>query len=194
MGSGVHLGEDVANLSGAGSEEEVVAATRAWLETDVIGLNLCPFAKAVHAAGQIRYFVSRAETAEELRTDLVSELRLLGTLDPAQVDTTLIIHPHVFGDFLAYNDFLGEADAVLKDLRLVGIFQIASFHPRYQFAGTEPDDVTNRTNRSPYPMLHLLREASIERAVADYPDAAGIPGRNIETLRRLGPTPGPAAG
>lgn len=181
-------------MSGAGSKEEVVAATRAWLETDVIGLNLCPFARAVHAAHQIRYFVSRAETAEDLRADLVSELRLLETLDPAQVDTTLLIHPSVFGDFLDYNDFLGVADATIGELGLVGVFQIASFHPRYQFAGTEPDDVTNRTNRSPYPMLHLLREASIERAVADYPDAALIPQRNIETLRRLGPSASPTPG
>ena len=179
-------------MSRAGSEEEVVAATQAWLEADVIGLNLCPFAKAVHLARQIRYVVSRAETAEALRADLVSELRLLETLDPAKVDTTLLIHPSVLGRFPDYNDFLGVADATLGELGLVGVLQIASFHPRYQFAGTGPEDVTNRTNRSPYPMLHILREASLSRAVADYPDAAGIPARNIETLRRLGPPPSPA--
>jgi hypothetical protein len=182
----------------ADSEEGAVAATRAWLETTVIGLNLCPFASAVHHAGQIRYFVSRAETGEGLRADLISELLLLGTLDPAKVDTTLLIHPHVFGDFLDYNDFLDEADATLRDLGLVGTFQIASFHPRYQFAGTEPGDVTNLTSRSPYPTLHLLRESSVERALEDFPDADLIPQRNIETLRRLGPAgsppPRPAAG
>jgi len=190
-------------VSRAGSDEEVVAATQAWLERDVIGLNLCPFARAVSDAGRIRYFVSRAETGEGLRTDLVSELRILETLDPAKVDTTLLIHPSVFGDFPDYNDFLGVAEAAVEELGFAGVFQIASFHPTYRFAGTAPEDVTNRTNRSPYPMLHILREASIARAVAGHPDAAGIPARNIETLRRLGaaltpavpplsPRPGPA--
>jgi hypothetical protein len=181
-------------LSTARSKEDVVAATRAWLEATVIGLNLCPFAKAVHAANRIRYFVSRAKKAEGLRADLVSELRLLEIPDSAQVDTTLLIHPYVFGDFLEYNEFLGVADATLEELGLVGTFQIASFHPRYQFAGTEPDDVTNRTNRSPYPMLHLLRETSVERAVANFPDAVHIPQRNVETLRRLKRSELPAQG
>ncbi len=173
-------------MSHPASPEDIIAATRAWLERDVIGLNLCPFARAVHAAGRIRYQVSRAETTQELRSDLMSELRLLRSLDPAQTDTTLLIHPDVLGDFADYNDFLGVADAALAELGFVGVFQVASFHPAYQFAGTKPDDVTNRTNRSPYPLLHLLREASVERAVRDYPDAALIPQRNIETLRRLG--------
>jgi hypothetical protein len=185
-------------MSPAGPPEDAVARTRAWLETTVIGLNLCPFAKAAHDARQIRYFVSGARTTGELAADLVSELRLLGTLDPAEVETTLLIHPQVLGDFLDYNDFLDEADATLETLGLVGTFQIASFHPRYQFAGTSPEDVTNRTNRSPYPMLHLLREASVERALEEFPDAALIPQRNIETMRRLGPgglaSPGPAPG
>ncbi len=179
-------------MSRAGSEEEVVAATQAWLEADVIGLNLCPFAKAVHVGRQIRYFVSRAETADRLQADLASELRLLETLDPAKVDTTLLIHPSVFGHFPDFNDFLGVAEATVEELGFAGVFQIASFHPRYQFAGTGPEDVTNRSNRSPYPMLHILREASLSRAVAEHPDAAGIPARNIETLRRLGPPAPPA--
>lgn len=169
------------------SEEAVVASTRAWLERDVIGLNLCPFAKAVHDAGRIRYVVSPAESAESLRIDLLSELRLLATLDPEKTDTTLLIHPSVLGGFPDYNDFLGVADAAIGEAGLVGVIQIASFHPAYRFAGTEADDVTNRSNRSPYPMLHLLREASIERALADYPDVDGITRRNLETLRRLGP-------
>jgi hypothetical protein len=167
------------------SKDEVIAATRAWLEKDVIGLNLCPFAQAVHSAGQIRYAVSDAETVKALRADLLEELLFLKEADPAQVDTTLLIHPRMLQDFHEFNDFLDVADDVLKDLGLRGDIQIASFHPLYQFAETEPDDVTNRTNRSPYPTLHLLREASVERALENYPDAEQIPQRNIETMRRL---------
>ena len=167
------------------TKDEVVAATKAWLEKDVIGLNLCPFAQAVHSAGQIRYFVSEAESVKALRADLLEEILFLKEADPEKVDTTLIIHPRVLSDFYEFNDFLDIADSVVNDLGLRGDIQVASFHPRYQFEGTEPDDVTNRTNRSPYPTLHLLREASVERALENYPDADAIPQRNIETLRRL---------
>ena len=166
--------------------EEIVAATKAWLEKAVIGLDLCPFAKAVHLRNQIRYVVSDAETPEALLADLLGELRTLAAADPEEIETTLLIHPRVFADFLDYNDFLDVADAAVADLGLVGDVQVASFHPLYQFAGTEPDDITNSTNRSPYPMLHLLREASVERAVATHPDTAGIPEKNMATLRRLG--------
>lgn len=161
---------------------------------EVIGLNLCPFAAAVHDAGQIRYAVSEAATTKQLRADLLEELLFLKEADPAKVDTTLLIHPGVLADFLEFNDFLDVAEDVLRDLGLNGDIQIASFHPRYQFEGTEPDDVTNRTNRSPYPTLHLLREASVERALENYPDPEEIPRRNIETMRRLyggDPTKGP---
>lgn len=170
-------------------KDEVLAATRTWLEKEVIGLNLCPFAAAVHDAGQIRYAVSAATTQKQLRTDLLDELLLLKEADPAKIDTTLLIHPDVLTDFLEFNDFLDVADDVLKDLGLVGDIQIASFHPQFQFADTEPDDVTNRTNRSPYPTLHLLRESSVERALEDYPDPSEISRRNIEKMRRLGPPP-----
>jgi hypothetical protein len=152
----------------------------------VIGLDLCPFARAVHARGQIRWVVTPAATPEELLADLLGELRTLAGADPAAIDTTLLIHPAALGDFLDYNDFLAVADAALADLGLEGMLQIASFHPRYQFAGTAPDDVENCTNRSPYPILHLLREASVERAVAAFPDADAIYEKNIATLRRLG--------
>jgi hypothetical protein len=152
----------------------------------VIGLDLCPFARAVHARGQIRWVVTPAATPEALLADLLDELRTLAGADPATVDTTLLIHPAALGDFLDYNDFLGVADAAVADLGLAGVVQIASFHPRYQFAGSAPDDVENCTNRSPYPILHLLREASVERAVAAFPDAATIYRKNIATLRRLG--------
>ena len=130
--------------------------------------------------------VSEAETPEALLDDLVSELRTLAETDSEAVDTTLLIHPWVLEDFLDYNDFLDVAEAAVAELGLEGEIQVASFHPRYQFADTEPDDVENYTNRSPYPILHLLREASVERAVAAFPDASGIFEKNIETMRRLG--------
>lgn len=168
------------------SPDIVIAATQAWLEKAVIGLNLCPFAKSVYVKNQIRYQVSQAHTTDALLTDLMTELEILQTADPTVLDTTILIHPHVLDDFLDYNDFLDVADAAIDDLGLTGDIQIASFHPQYQFAGSAPDDMDNYTNRSPYPILHLLRESSIERAVAAYPDAAMIFERNINTLRQLG--------
>jgi hypothetical protein len=178
------MGTDQKALSAA--DEEAVAATRAWLERAVIGLNLCPFAKAVHVKNQIRYALSAAQTPEELLADLVTELRLLHAAEASEIDTTLLVHPRVLGDFLDYNDFLELADAAVSGEGLEGEIQVASFHPQYQFAGTLPEDVENCSNRSPYPTLHLLREASIARAVAVFPDASQIFERNIETLRRLG--------
>jgi hypothetical protein len=162
------------------------AATRHWLEQAVIGLNLCPFAKAVHVKEQIRWVESPARDAQGLLDDLLRELQLLAAADPETVETTLLIHPHALNDFLDYNDFLDVADAAIDELGLTGVLQVASFHPNYQFAGTAPDDVENLSNRSPHPMLHLLREDSIDRAVAAFPDTATIYERNIETLRRLG--------
>lgn len=166
--------------------EEIIAATRAWLEKAVIGLDLCPFAKAVYVRDQVRFVVSEAGTPEALLSDLVSELRTLSEADPEAVDTTLLIHPRVLEDFLDYNDFLDVAEAAVAEMGLEGEIQVASFHPHYQFADTDPDDVENYTNRSPYPILHLLREASVERAVAAFPEASGIFEKNIETMRRLG--------
>ena len=168
------------------SEGIIIAATIAWVERAVIGLNLCPFAKAVHVKQQIRYVVSAATTPEDLLATLIAELRFLADADPAAVDTTLLIHPGVFDDFLDYNDFLDVADAAIIELKLDGELQIASFHPRYQFAGTDVDDITNYTNRAPFPTLHLLREASVTRAVVAFPEAGDIFGKNIETLRALG--------
>ncbi len=168
----------------------VTTATQAWLEKAVIGLNLCPFAKAVHLKRQIRYVVSAAADEEALLGDLLQELKFLAAADPEQVDTTLLIHPRVLGDFPAYNDFLDLADAAVAELGLEGEIQVASFHPAYQFAGTAPDAIENFSNRAPYPTLHLLREASVEKAVAAFPDtadAADVYERNIETLTALGP-------
>ena len=173
------------NASGP-ARDEAVASTRAWIEQAVIGLNLCPFAKAVYAKDQIRYAVSDAETTGVLRDDLAQELHALAQADPGVIDTTLLIHPNVLTEFDDYNTFLDVADATIKALDLGGVLQVATFHPGYRFAGTAPDDVTNNTNRSPYPMLHLLREASMDLAVAAFPEASLIYQRNIETMRRLG--------
>jgi uncharacterized protein len=164
----------------------VIPATVQWLERAVIGLNLCPFAKAVHVKKQIRYVVSAATDDEALREDLVRELELLAQTPAAEIETTLLIHPDVLTDFFDYNNFLDRADATLAELDLTDTIQIASFHPRYQFAGTQQDAIENYTNRSPYPMLHLLREASVTRGVAAFPDAAVIFEGNIEKLRQLG--------
>jgi len=172
--------------SPAVDRDAVIAATQAWLEKAVIGLNLCPFAKAVHVKQQIRYVVSEATTPEELLEQLMDELQYLADADPDKVDTTLIIHPQVLADFEDYNEFLDVADAALEDMDLVGELQVASFHPHYQFADTDKNDIDNYTNRSPYPTLHLLREDSVERAVEAFPEAADIFEKNIETLRQLG--------
>jgi hypothetical protein len=163
-----------------------IEATRIWLEKAVIGLNLCPYAKAVHVKEQIRWVQSDAQDTEALRADLVAELQTLAAADPEAIDTTVLIHPQVLGGFADYNDFLDIADAALVELELDGVLQIASLHPDYQFAGTEADDISNYSNRSPYPTLHLLREDSVARAVAAMPDAERIYERNIETLETLG--------
>ncbi|GAB3730173.1 DUF1415 domain-containing protein [Luteimonas pelagia] len=163
-----------------------VADTRRWLERAVIGLNLCPFAKAVHVRNQVRYVLSAASTPDDLLAELSRELEFLHAADPAMVETTLLIHPGVLGDFLDYNEFLDDADAAVEALGLEGELQVASFHPDYVFAGADPDDVANNTNRSPWPMLHLLREESVERAVEAFPEPDAIVERNIATLERLG--------
>jgi len=168
------------------SDEAVVAQTQRWLKRVVIGLNLCPFAKAEHLNQRIHYRVSAARTAAALQHDLRQALLALHQADPRQHETSLLMHPQVLHDFLDFNDFLHEADALLVELNLDGVLQIASFHPQYQFAGTRADDITNCSNRSPWPTLHLLREASIERAVQAFPDAADIYERNMHTLRELG--------
>jgi hypothetical protein len=163
-----------------------IEASQDWLDKAVIGLNLCPFAKAVQAKGQIRWVLSAAQDTETLLAELVNELRHLADTDPALTDTTLLVHPQVLNDFLDFNDFLELADAALEQLGLEGVLQIAPFHPQFQFDGTEPDDVGNFSNRAPFPTLHLLREESIDRAVEAFPDAEAIYAHNIETLEALG--------
>lgn len=166
--------------------EHAIAQTRAWVRRAVIGLNLCPFARGVDAKDQIRYVVSEASDAEALLAALCVELRRLADADPEVVDTTLLIHPHVMTVFEDFNDFLDVADAAVEELGLEGEIQVASFHPDFQFADTDPDDITNATNRSPYPTLHLLREASVDRAVAAFPTAEAIFENNMRTLQTLG--------
>jgi hypothetical protein len=166
--------------------DEIIAAARIWLERSVIGLNLCPFAERVYRSDGVRFRVSEQRTAAALLEDLRFELTYLHAADPLRCETTLLIHPWVLADFIEYNDFLEACDAAIVDLGLEGELQVASFHPRYQFAGTQSEDIENYTNRSPHPMLHLLRAASIERAVAAMPDTDEIYRRNIRTLRGLG--------
>jgi len=168
------------------NHDQVITDTRDWVVKAVIGLNLCPFAKAVHVNERIRYVVSDATEPEPLLKDLARELLALNRADPEQVDTTLLIHPGVLTDFLEFNDFLDAADALVDELKLDGVLQIADFHPNYQFDGSEPDDIANYSNRSPYPTLHLLREESITRAVESMPDTAAIFENNLDTLEKLG--------
>ncbi|MBA0401188.1 MULTISPECIES: DUF1415 domain-containing protein [Stenotrophomonas maltophilia group] len=166
--------------------EDPIAATRLWLERIVIGLNLCPFAKAVYVKDQVRIVLSDATTPEALVEQLAEELVLLRDTPAEQIDTTLIVHPQVLTDFLDYNDFLDNADAAIEALDLQGILQVASFHPDYQFEGVAAGDASNYTNRAPFPTLHLLREDSVARAVDVYPDPDVIVERNIQTLDRIG--------
>lgn len=169
-----------------GRTADPVADTRRWVERAVIGLNLCPFAKAVHAKGQVRYVLSRADTPEALLQHLGEELARLRDTPPAEVDTTVLVHPQVLGDFLDYNDFLDLAEGLVEAMGLEGVLQVASFHPGYRFADVAEDDPSNCTNRAPWPALHLLREDSISRAVAAFPDPDAIVSRNIQAMARLG--------
>lgn len=166
--------------------DEAIVATRRWLERAVIGLNLCPFAKAVHVKKQVRYVLSEATDSDALLGDLERELQYLAAVSPAETDTTLLIHPYALGDFADFTDFLDLVDVVVSTQGLAGSLQVASFHPDYCFADAQAEDLGNYTNRSPYPTLHLIREASLDRALAAFPEAATIYERNIETLERIG--------
>ena len=166
------------------THSRAIASARQWLETIVVGLKLCPFANRELENGRVRFAVTDAETETELLMALRSELSVL--TDDASVETTLLIHPKTLRDFYDFNDFLQVADTLLFDLALEGVVQIASFHPEYQFEGTAPDDVQNYTNRSPNPMLHLIREDSLARAIAAYPDVAHIPERNVALMQSMG--------
>jgi hypothetical protein len=166
--------------------DEIIDATRVWLERSVIGLNLCPFAESVYLGNRVRIRVSEQRSASALLEDFRAELVDLNAADPLVCETSLLIHPWVLGDFIEYNDFLDVCESAIAELGLEGVLQVASFHPRYQFADTQPQDIENYTNRSPFPMLHVLREASVERAIAAFPDPDQIYRRNIRTLQALG--------
>jgi hypothetical protein len=168
------------------TRDEAIAATEKWLERAVIGLNLCPFAKSVHVKKQVRYVVSDATDDDTLLADLERELQYLVAASPEETDTTLLIHPYVLDDFDDFTDFLDLVDVIVRTQGLAGILQVANFHPDYCFSDAEPDDIGNHTNRAPYPTLHLIREASLDRAVKAFPDAARIYERNIETLEKIG--------
>jgi uncharacterized protein len=168
-------------------DEQVLADTRHWIEKAVIGLNLCPFARAVYVKNQVRIVVSSARHLDAFLDELDSELDLLVNTPSEQIDTTLLVHPALFPDFFVFNDFLNVVDDVVAEHELEGVIQVASFHPQFQFEGMDADDISNATNRAPYPMLHLLREDSVERAVAsEGGDAEAIVERNVRTLRELG--------
>lgn len=168
------------------SEQQIIAATKQWLERAVIGLRLCPFARAVYVSEKIRYVVSACKSSDDLAITLADELTYLAQTDPAECETTLLIHPYALRDFEEYLQFLDFADALIRETALEGVLQIASFHPDYRFEGTSPDDIGNYSNRSPYPMLHLLREESISRAVDEFPGIDEVGARNQKTLRALG--------
>ena len=168
------------------TDEQVLASTKRWLEKAVIGLNLCPFAKAVYVKNQVRLVVSKARHADDLLEELDRELDLLAATPAEEIDTTLLIHPTLFEDFLDFNDFLEVAEGVVDEHKLDGVIQLASFHPQFQFEGTGPDDIGNYTNRAPFAILHLLREESVERAVEVFPQAEAIFEQNIATLEKLG--------
>ena len=166
---------------------QALADTERWLARAVIGLNLCPFAKAVHVKAQIHYAVYLPADDAALIDALLAEADELAALDASVRDTTLLIAPNTLTDFLDFNDFTARAERKLARAGFDGVFQLASFHPQFQFAGAESDDITNATNRAPYPTLHLLREDSVSRAVEAFPEAEAIFERNIETLEALGP-------
>lgn len=164
-----------------------VDATRRWIGEMVVGLNLCPFARRVFHGNLIRYTVTDAADAESLRTELANELDILNQTPETEIETTLLIHPRALGHFTDYCDFLPVAQSLVRTQGLRGVIQIASFHPEFQFQDAEPAAVENYTNRSPFPMLHLLREASVSRAADAHPEeVVQIPKRNIATLRALG--------
>lgn len=163
-----------------------ISHTRNWIESIVIGLNLCPFAKGVVHQEKVRYRISLANRYEDLLEDLLNEIQFLLDNEPEEVETSVIIHPNALTDFEDYLGFLDLAEEILEEGELEDMIQIAGFHPDYLFADSDTHDPANYTNRSPYPMLHLLRAQSLESAIEAYGDTSAIPERNIELMRDLG--------
>ena len=166
------------------NNELIIESVQCWVETFIVELNLCPFAKREIVKNRVRYVATDADTEEQLLVALETELEFLS--ESPSTETTLLIHANVLNDFYDYNQFLDIADGLLQEMNLVGVFQLASFHPQYQFGGTEINDAENYTNRSPYPILHLLREDSLEQAIAEHTDVDQIPVRNIKLMKELG--------
>ena len=170
------------------SDQQVLDDTRRWIEKAVIGLNLCPFARAVYVKNQVRIVVSRARHLDAFLDELDRDLALLQSTPAEEIDTTLLVHPTLFPDFEVFNDFMNVVDDVVAEHDLEGVIQVANFHPDFRFEGEPEGDMSHFTNRAPYPTLHLLREDSVERAVESAGgDAEAIVERNIATLRQLGP-------
>ena len=169
-------------------KQQIIDTTKLWLDRFVIGLNLCPFAKHPFRNDKIRYIVFEGSDLEKLTETWLKEANALVETTPSVLETTLIILPEVLDEFEAYLDFVEMSEFILEEVDLDGVIQIASFHPDYQFDETEPTDVENYTNRSPFPMLHLLREESVNRAIEAYPEIGDIPDNNIDTMNKLGLT------
>lgn len=167
------------------STSQIKQACQNWLEQVVIGLNLCPFASKPYLDNQVRIVVSECVDETCLLEQLQTELELLADHSPKEIETSLIVLPHMLDNFYDYNDFLDSAEGLLENQGWSGHFQLASFHPHYQFAGSQPDDCENLTNRAPYPILHLIREASIQKALKHYPNPHTIPQHNIDTVCEL---------
>ena len=167
------------------SDQQIIAQVEHWLDQVVIGLNLCPFASKPRREKRLRIQVSHAREAAALLMDLQDELVRLDELPAPTLETTLLVIPEMLGNFYEYNQFLDLADALLREFAWEGHYQIASFHPHYCFAGAEPQATENLTNRSPYPILHLLREDSLEAALAHYAEPENIPARNIQRVAAL---------
>jgi hypothetical protein len=166
--------------------EEIVALSRQWVETIVVGLNLCPFAAPVVRNDTLRYAVTDAESMEALASNFLQELNLIQEKDEKEIATTLVIMPRAVADFYDYLDLLAYFEDLLAKSGLAGVFQLASFHPAYLFAGVEPDDLSHWTNRSPFPMIHIIREGQMSRVLRHYDNPEEIPERNIKLLRELG--------
>ena len=166
--------------------DSVIRKTREWVNGFVIRLNLCPFAKKVFDEERIRYVVLESSEIKDLTKKLLDELYFLSKTEAEKIETTLIIFPNLLTDFESFNEYLAVADEILLEMSLIGDIQIASFHPQYQFAGTTKDAAENYTNRSPYPMLHLLREVSIENALKKVPKPENIPMENIKKMNEIG--------
>jgi len=167
-------------------EQKIIFETKQWIEKIIIAHNFCPFAKKPFIQDTIRYKVCNATSSEIVVDDLVDELLYLHEASPTEVETSLLIVPYTLTEFEDYNQFLDVVDSALEELDLIDIIQVASFHPEYCFADLDPDDVRNYTNRSIYPMFHLIRENSVEHARATHPDVEAIPDKNMDLLLEIG--------